>query len=106
MGISEAARDPADDEHRYFNGEGLLLFVELFAELFEVDAADQFHGNEENPLRFAQMIGLNDVGVNQVGDELRLSNEIIDELFLVGVILPNDLDGNSLHEIAGPKLLR
>ena len=57
------------------------------------------------PLRLAQMIGLDDVGVDQVGDELGFADEILDEQFLVGVILADDFDGDALDEIARAVLL-
>ena len=34
------------------------------------------------PLRLAEMIGLDDVGVDQVGDELGLADEVLDEHLL------------------------
>lgn len=46
------------------------------------------------------MIGLDDVGMDQVRDQLGFANEIIDELFLVGVILPNNFHGDALDKFA------
>ena len=43
--------------------------------------------DETNAVRLAQMIGLDDVGVDQVGDELGLADEIFDEHLLARVIL-------------------
>jgi hypothetical protein len=46
------------------------------------------------------MIRLNNVGVDQVGDELCLTDEIFDEHFLARVVGPDDLDCHPLDEIA------
>ncbi len=50
------------------------------------------------------MIGLDDVGVDEVRDELGFADEIIDELLLVGVVLADDLDGDALDKVAGAEL--
>jgi hypothetical protein len=50
------------------------------------------------------MVGLDDVGVDQIRDELGFTDEIIDEHFLVRIALTDDLDGDPLDEIAGAVL--
>ena len=40
----------------------------------------------------------------KIRDQLGFADEVIDELFLVGVILANDFDGDALDEIAGAVL--
>ena len=50
------------------------------------------------------MVGLNDVGVNQIGDQFGLADEVLDELFLVGIILTDHLDGDALNKFAGAQL--
>ena len=74
-------------------------------ELLQVDAVDQFHADEIKPARLAQMVGLDDVGMDQVRHQFGLADEILDELFLVGVILADDLHGHALDEIARAVLL-
>src|SRR5690349_20133649 len=51
------------------------------------------------------MVGLDDVGVDQVRHQLRFADEVIDELLLVGVILAHHFDRDSLDEFARPVLL-
>ena len=51
------------------------------------------------------MIGLDDVRVDQVGDELGLADEILDEHLLAGEVRADDLDGHALDEIARAVLL-
>ena len=63
------------------------MSCQLLGELFQVHAADQFHGDEIDAVGFAQMIGLDNVGVDQVGDQLGFADEVLDELLLVGVVL-------------------
>ena len=48
---------------------------------------------------------LDDVRVDQVGDELGLANEILDEHLLAGVALADDLDGDALDEVPRAVLL-
>ena len=74
-------------------------------ELFQVHAADQFHGDERHAVGLAEMVGLDDVRVDQVGDELGLADEIFDEHLLARVIGPDDFDGDALDEIARAVLL-
>ncbi len=104
VGVCQAAGDAADDEDSQFRRQDAALVQQLLGELFEVHTADQFHGDEENAARFAQMVSLDDVGVDQVGHELGFADEIINELFLVGVVLANDFDGDALDEVAGAAL--
>ena len=51
------------------------------------------------------MVGLDDIGVNQVSDQFGFPDKVIDELLLVGVVLANDLDGDALDETARAQLL-
>ena len=51
------------------------------------------------------MIGLDDVRVDQIRDELGLADEILDEHLLAGEIRADDLDGDALDEIARAVLL-
>ncbi len=105
MGVSQAAHNAANNEHRQFLRQNTAAVRQLPGKLLEVGAANQFHRHEINAASFAQVVGLDDIGMNQVGDEFGFANEIIDELFLVGVILANDLDGNAFDEAAGAQLL-
>ena len=81
------------------------LVGELLGELFEVHAADQFHGDEVDAVGFAEVVGLDDVGVDQVRDELGLADEILDEGLLAGVVGADDLDGDAFDEVARAVLL-
>ena len=74
--------------------------MQLLGELLQVHPVDQFHADEIKPARLAQVVGLDDVGVDQVRHQLGFADEILDELFLVGVILADDLHGHALDEIA------
>ena len=61
--------------------------------------------DEANAARLAQMVGLDDVGVDQVRHQLGLADEILDEHLLAGVIVPDDLHGDAFDEIARAVLL-
>jgi hypothetical protein len=51
------------------------------------------------------MVGLDDVRVDQIGDELGLADEILDEHLLARVMGADDLDGDALDEITRTVLL-
>src|SRR5688500_3326312 len=104
--ISKATRHAAGDEHRNLHRQGALARRKLILELLEVHAADQLHGHEKRAVRFAEMISLNDVRVNQVRDQPGFADEIINKLLLVGVGLANDFDGHALYETARAVLFR
>ncbi len=81
-------------------GSVLRLMGQLLGELLQVHPANQLHANEANPVVFAQVIGLHNVGVNQIGDQLGLADEILNEHLLAGNVRADDLDGHALDEIA------
>ena len=105
MRVGQPARDAAGDEHREFLRQGPFLVGELAGELLQIHAADQFHGDETHAVRLAEMIGLDDVRVDQIGDELGLADEILDEHLLAGETGPDDFDGHAFDEIARAVLL-
>ena len=90
----------AGDENGEVAGKDAFFVGELLGELFEIDAADEFHGDEEHAADFAEMVSLDDVGVDEVGDELGLADEVLDELLVARVVLADDLDGDALDEVA------
>ena len=77
----------------------------MLGELLQIHAADQFHADEIDAVGLAQVVGLDDVRVDQVGDELGLADEVLDEQLLAGVIRADDLDGHALDEVARAVLL-
>ncbi len=103
--VSASTRDAADDEDGEFEREYAVFVGELSGELFEVCAPDQFHRDEENLAGGTEMIGLDDVGVNQVGHQFGFADKVFDERLLVGVTLANDLDGDAFDEVARAVLL-
>src|SRR5687768_4748683 len=105
MRVSESAGDSTGNENRKFDRQRMLFLRELVGKLFEVHTANQFHGDEVNAARFAEMISLNDVGVDEVGDQFRFADKVFDEDLLVGEILANDLDRDALGETASAFLL-
>src|SRR5262249_4312111 len=102
----QTARHSAGDEYGQFTGQWTAFISQLLGELFEIHAADQLHRDKKHPIRFAEMIGLDDVGMDQIGDEFGFSDEIFDESLLVGIVLPNHFDGDALDEIPGAELFR
>ena len=105
MGIGEAPDHAAGDEHRHFDRKETPFLGQLLAELFKIDAADQLHRNVENAFGFPKMVGLDDVGMDQIGDQLGFANEIGDEFLVVGIVLADNLDRHPFDEIPRALLL-
>ena len=102
--VRQPAADAAGDEHGDLDRQHAVLLVQMLGELLEIHAADEFHRDEVNSLGFAQVVGLDDVRVNEVGHELGFADKILDELLLVGVALADDFDRHALDEVARPVL--
>ena len=103
--VGQPARDAAGDEHGQFLRQLAFPVGELARELLQIHAANQFHADETNAVGLAEMIGLDDVRVDQVGDELGLADEVLDEHLLAGEIRADDFDGHALDEFARAVLL-
>ena len=78
--------------------------MKALEELLQVHSPNQLHADEAGPLALAEMVGLDDVGMDQVGDEACLPDEVGDEIRLTGQLSTNDLDRNALYEAAGTML--
>ena len=100
VGIGQTPGDAADDKDSEFLRQNAAFVRKLLGKLFEVDPANELHRDEKDAARFAEVISLNDVGVDEVGDELGFADKIFDELFLVGVVLADDFDGDAFDEVA------
>jgi hypothetical protein len=105
MRIGQPAGDTAGDENRQFARQRMLFLGKLTRELLQIAAPNQLHANEVNIIGLAQMVGLDNVRMDQIGDELGLADKILDEHFLAGEIGANDLDGDAFYEIARAMLL-
>jgi hypothetical protein len=77
----------------------------LLQELLDVLAAHILHDHEVLAADLAQVVGLDDVGVDQVGDEPGLPDEILLEFGDRGVLLADQLHGDRLPELPGPVLV-
>ena len=51
------------------------------------------------------MIRLHDVRVDQIRNQLGFADEVLNELLLVGIVLPNHFDGDAFDELARAALL-
>src|SRR6266446_1156004 len=105
MGVSQTPCHAAHNEHGQFLRQHPLLIGQLLGKLLEVHTADQFHRDKINASRFAEMVGLDYVGVDQVCHKFGFSDKVIDELLLVSVILPNHFNRDALDEAARAQLL-
>src|SRR4029079_19113222 len=62
--VGQASRYAAGDKYRDLHGKRVFLLHELGIELLQVHPPNQLHRDEVNAARFAELIGLDDVGVN------------------------------------------
>ena len=72
--------------------------------LLQVHAFDEFHHHEILAADLAEVIGLDNVGMDQVGNESCLTNEVALELCDRRIFLPDNFYRDDLPEIAGSKL--
>src|SRR5262249_46893977 len=105
MGVGQAAGHAAGNEHRQFLGQDLTLVRELVGKLLKIHSPNEFHGDKRHAVRLAQLVGLDDVGVNQVRHQLRLANEVLNEHLLAGEVWTDNFDGDAFDKITRPQLL-
>ena len=85
---------------------GATELAVAFDELLEVDATDKFHDHEVLATDVAEVVGLDDVGVDQIGDEAGFTDEILLKLFEGGVFFANEFHRDDFSEIARAELDR
>jgi len=105
MGVGEAAGDPGDEEggeiHRHGASHGLVPLQELL----EIYAADKLHHREILAVGLPEMVGLDDVGVDQIRHQPGLADEVILDFINGRAFLAYDYYGHDLAEIARAELL-
>src|SRR4051812_29380157 len=69
-------------------------------ELLQVQPANELHRHEILAANLPQVIGLDDVGMDEIGDEARLTDEVLLELRDARIFFSNQLDGDHLAEVA------
>lgn len=106
VGVGEAPGDARDDEGGEVDGDLLAQLAVLVDEDLEVHAADKFHHHEILPADLAEMVGLDDVGMDQVRDQPGLADEVLLELLDRREFLADQLDGHDFLEIANAELHR
>src|SRR6478736_3341607 len=100
MGVAEATADAGGDEDSHVQGHLAAEFGVAFDKLFEIYAPYELHRHEVLFANLAEVVRLEDVGVDEVGHEPGLADEILLELRDARVLLANQLDGDDLAEIA------
>ena len=72
--------------------------------LLQINAFDEFHHHEILAADLPEVISLDNVGMDQVGNESCLTDEVALELCDCRIFLPNNFYRDDLPEIAGSKL--
>src|SRR5690606_28534915 len=75
-----------------------------FDELFQVHAAHKFHDHEILPVGEAEVVSLDDAGVNQVGHQTGFADEVFLKFGNGGVFFANELNRHGLSKVAGAEL--
>lgn len=105
MCVGKAPGDPADNEHCEFPGKDSPFVGQLLGELLQIHPPDQLHGYEKYAASLPKLVGLDNIRMDQIRDEFCLTDEVLDEVLLVGVILPDHLDSHTLDEVTSAMLL-
>ena len=98
MGVGQPTSHTRNNEHRQLDGQLPSPLLQLLAELLQVHPTDELHADVTGSAGLPEMVGLDDIGVDQVRHQLGLPDEVLDELRLPGVLLADDLDRNTLQE--------
>ena len=106
VGVGEPARHPGDDEGGQVDGHLAVELAVLLEELLDVVAPHVLHDHEVLAADLPEVVGLDDVRVDQVRHEPGLPDEVLLELGDGGVLLADQLHGDRLPELAGPQLVR
>ena len=99
VGVREPARDPRHDEGAEVDRHRAAEEAVPLDELLDVLAADELHHHEVLPADLAEVVRLDDVGVDQVSHEPRLADEVLLELRYGGVLLADQFHGDRLSEL-------
>jgi hypothetical protein len=77
VGVGEAPGHAGRDEYSKVDGDGTVQGAVALDELLEIHAIHEFHDHEMLSPDQAEMIGLDNVRVDQVGHEPGLANEVL-----------------------------
>jgi hypothetical protein len=78
----------------------------LVDELLEVHASHELHHHEILAAHLSEMVGLDDVGVDEIGHEPRFTDEVPLKLLNRRIFLANQLYGDDLSEAPCAELFR
>jgi hypothetical protein len=104
--MGQAAADARDDEGGEIGGDQLPCRAVALNEVLEVDSVNILHRHIVLPADLPEMVGLHDVGVDEVGDEPGLANKVVAELLDPGVFLTDQFHRHALYKLASAILLR
>jgi hypothetical protein len=99
--VFEAAADAGDDERAQLVRDLLAQLDVAVHELLNVDAVHELHRDVVLVADAAQLVDLDDVLVDQVGDELGLADEHVDEVPVARELLADGLDRDGFFEPFG-----
>jgi len=101
VGMSEGAGDPGNEEGGKIPWDRGLEGAVLEEELLKIDPVDIFHDHEILTMSLSEVVGLDNVGVDEVGDEFGFTDEVLLKEGLAGVFLADDFQGDPLPESVG-----
>src|SRR6185503_9577812 len=101
MRVLESPADPAHDERPEVDRHLQAELEMARHELLQVHALHVLHGDVEGLLYHAELVDLDDVLVDEVGDELGLADKHLDEVAVPREALADGLDRDLLLESLG-----
>lgn len=101
VGMGEGAGDAGNEEGGEIPWDGGLEGAVLEKELLKVDAMDIFHDDKILIMSLSEMVGLDDVGVDEIGDKFGLADEVLLKKGLAGIFLADDFQGDPFLERVG-----
>ena len=106
VGVRQAPRDARRDEDGKVDRDGAPQDPVAIDELLDVNAIHELHHHEVLTPGQSEMVGLDDIRVDQIGDEARLADEVLLELWYARIFFANDLNSYELMEVARTELER
>jgi hypothetical protein len=96
--VTETVEDQRGDAERMLGRHPLPSGRERLADVAEVLALHELHGDEVLPPLFAELEDLHDVGVRELGGRAGLVEEAADEALVFGEVWQHPLEHHALFE--------
>ena len=104
MGVSQPAGDAGNDEDREIERDLFALGLMAIKELLQIHAIYVFHDHEILLPELAEVVGLDDVRVDQICHQPGFADKVVLELNDGRIFFADQFDGHGLAELSGAAL--